>query len=76
MSTFKGSSKEGGQVKRKGEHSKKDMLNVERQEFARDDLGGAFAGKQHEVKGKATKGDNTHLSARKTKASAGKTPKR
>lgn len=76
MPNLKNNPKTGGQVKRNGQHTKGDMLKVERQEFARDNLSGAFAGKQHEIKGKATKGNNTHLSARQTKASAGKTPKR
>ncbi len=76
MPNLKNNPKSGGQVKRNGQHTKGDMMKVERQEFARDDLSGAFAGKQHEVRGKVTEGNLTHLNARKTKANADKTPKR
>lgn len=74
MATF--NSKTQGQVKRNGQHDKADMKRVERPEFARDDLSGAFAGKQNKAPAAEYSGKATHLSARQTPESKAKTPKR
>ena len=74
MPNLRNNPKTGGQIKRNGEHSKADLLKTERQEFARDDLKGAFAGKQNEKGAAGSK--TTHLNARRDKRSENKTPKR
>jgi hypothetical protein len=63
-----------GQVVRSSEHSAADNRQSHHDDFARDDLKGAYAGNQNESKFQ-TEEHATKLKARKTKNSATKTPK-
>lgn len=69
----------GGQLNHQGSHDKNHMEKMHRQDRARDDLKGAFAGDQNENESPHAKhgehGRDTNVKSRNTKASKTRTPK-
>jgi len=63
-------------VKRSGEHTKNDILKIERPALARGELRGAYGGRENAAQ---PKGDNrkhsTNVKGRQTKESKYRTPK-
>lgn len=63
-------------VKRSGVHTKADILKVERPALARDDLRGAYAGKENAAQAKGSgRKHSTNVKARLTKQSKYRVPK-
>ena len=74
MPTVKGgNARSNGQSKHSGSHSKEQIKQTMAPEFARDDLKGAFAGKENEKS--IGEKHSTNLKSRITRASKSKTPK-
>ena len=75
MPTVKGGNTRGvGQTHQSGQHTKDQISQVMAPELGRDDLKGAFAGKENEGKHTGKK-HSTNVKSRSTIASRQKTPK-
>lgn len=75
MPNLRNNPKSGGQVKRNGQHNRADMHRVETEEFARDNLKGAYAGKENTQNDNSVKTKSTNVKGRQNAAGSGKTPK-
>lgn len=69
----KGNGHMSGQVKRNSEHNDADIQQMHRDDKGRDDLKGAYAGKENEAKFSREK-HSTNVKARNTKKSQDRIP--
>lgn len=75
MPTVRGGNTRGvGQSHQAGYHDSSQIKKTQKEDYARDDLDGAFAGEENEGKFSREK-HSTNVKSRKSKHSADKTPK-